>query len=293
MKRLAFLSLEERGDFVIDDEHAVAPLAELGWAVSTVSWRQTRQPWDDFEAVVVRSTWDYWHDLSAFLATLEKIDRVSRLANPLDLVRWNLDKRYLGDLQDAGVAIVPTTWVEHLDAAELPDFAARQGGGSLVIKPTVGANGDDAYRWSRSDGEEVARTIAGRFNNRACMVQPFRSRVLDEGEFSLFFFDGGFSHAIRKVPARGEFRSQEERGARVEAVEPERRLQASAEMALAALPQSPLYARVDLVRNGCGSFEVMECELVEPSLYLRCDAGAPRRFASAVDRWFGAGSTPL
>ena len=96
MKNCAFLTLDERGDFVIDDEHAIEPLAEIGWCVSTVSWRQTQIPWSDFDAVIIRSTWDYWNDVPAFLGILAQIDRETRLANPLDLVQWNLaiDERY-------------------------------------------------------------------------------------------------------------------------------------------------------------------------------------------------------
>jgi glutathione synthase/RimK-type ligase-like ATP-grasp enzyme len=289
VKNLAFLSLDQRGDFVIDDEHAVAPLADLGWNVFTVSWRQVESRWSDFDAVVIRSTWDYWHDVPAFLDTLATIDRVSRLANPLGLVRWNLEKTYLQDLEDRGVAIVPTLWLNGLSPSELPRLEARLGCSDLVIKPTVGANGDDAFRLSAKDDEARVAQIASRFEGRACMVQPFRQRVLEEGEFSLFYFGGHYSHAIRKVPAEGEFRSQEERGARVLAVEPETGLGRSAEGALAALPLKPLYARVDLVRNESGVFEIMECELVEPSLYLRCDPHAPGRFARAIDRWFDNG----
>jgi hypothetical protein len=112
--------------------------------------------------------------------------------------------------------------------------------------------------------------------------------VVTEGEFSLFFFDGEFSHAILKTPAESEFRSQEERGATIRPVTPERQLLVRGQQALAALPDRPLYARVDLVRDGNNDFLIMELELIEPSMYLRTDAGAPARFARAIDRRFGS-----
>jgi glutathione synthase/RimK-type ligase-like ATP-grasp enzyme len=286
MKPCAFLTLDERGDFVIDDEHAVAPLAALGWEVSTVSWRQTAVPWSHFEAVVIRSTWDYWNDVPAFLAALERIDRQTRLANPLDLVRWNLAKTYMRDLQGKGVGVVPTAWLDGMDPAAISAYAAQLGSHDLVVKPVVGANGQDAFRISPGDDPRRLREIAARFSGRACMVQPFRTNVLAEGEYSLFFFSGDYSHAILKVPAAGEFRSQEEHGAEVLSIVPETRLLECGRRALAAVAPTPLYARVDFVRDAAGDFEVMELELIEPSLYLRTDPEAPARFARAVDRWF-------
>lgn len=286
MKQCAFLTLGERGDFVIDDEHAIEPLAELGWQISTVSWRQTDRPWSDFDAVIIRSTWDYWYDVAAFLEALARIDWQTRLANPLDLVHWNLAKTYLRDLQGKGVEVVPTAWLDGLTPAAVADCARHLGSDALVIKPVVGANGQDAFRLSPRDDPQRLGEIEALFRGRACMVQPFMRNVLEEGEYSLFFFGGVYSHAILKVPAAGEFRSQEERGAAIHSIRPEPKLLASGRNALAALAPAPLYARVDLIRDATGDFKVMELELIEPSLYLRTDPGAPGRFAGAIDRWF-------
>jgi hypothetical protein len=293
MKQCAFLTLDERGEFVIDDEHAVEPLAALGWQVSTLSWRQTATPWNRFEAVVIRSTWDYWNDVPAFLEALARINRQTRLANPLDLVHWNLAKTYLRDLQGKGVGVVPTAWLDGLRPDAVADCAAQLDSDDLVVKPVVGANGEDAFRISPRDGPRRLQEVADRFRGRACMVQPFRCNVLVEGEYSLFFFSGDFSHAILKVPMAGEFRSQEERGAEIHPIVAEARLLARGRQALAAVSPAPLYARIDFVRDAAGDFEVMELELIEPSLYLRTDPEAPGRFARAVDRWFAGAARPL
>lgn len=286
MKRCAFLTLDEVGDFVIDDEHAIAPLARLGWSVATVPWRQTAEPWSSFDAVVIRSTWDYWNDLDAFLGVLQAIDRVTLLANPLALVRWNLRKTYLRDLERRGVAIVPTLWPETVGADDVAGWAERLGEERLVIKPVVGANGEDAYRIAAGDPAARRDAVARRFRDRPALVQPFMPRILDEGEYSLFYFGGRYSHAILKTPAAGEFRSQEEHGAEVRAVTAPARLLECGERALRALDLAPLYARIDFVRDAEDGFRLMEQELVEPSLYLRMDPEAPRRFAAALDAWF-------
>ena len=229
MKNCAFLTLDERGDFVIDDEHAIEPLAEIGWCVSTVSWRQTQIPWSDFDAVIIRSTWDYWNDVPAFLGILAQIDRETRLANPLDLVQWNLAKTYLVDLEGKGVGIVPTLWPDAVLEGSFPAFFKALDCDELVIKPVVGANGEDAFRVSRRESKQRLGRVAGRFRKRSAMVQRFMPYILSEGEYSLFFFNGEFSHAILKKPAGSEFRSQEERGADIKAVVPGEKLMSGME----------------------------------------------------------------
>ncbi len=286
MKSCAFLTLDDPADFVIDDELAVGPLADLGWRVSTLSWRQREVPWSDFDAVVIRSTWDYWNDVDGFLDTLGRINRESRLENPLELVKWNLSKTYLKELEARDVGIVPTLWIQDPGVDALRECLAQPGLDQLVIKPQLGANGEDAFRLDGSCPPDRLERIAGRFRGRGAMVQPFMARVLSEGEFSLFYFNGEFSHAILKKPAAKEFRSQEERGADILPVEPEQRLLQRGKQAIAALSGLPLYVRIDFVRNENADFLVMEMELIEPSMYLRTDANAPLRFARAIDRKF-------
>lgn len=284
MKKCAFLSLDDRGDYVIDDEHAIDPLSKLGWQVSTVSWRQTQRPWSDFDLVVIRSTWDYWNDVPGFLDTLEHINRETLLANRLDLVRWNLAKTYMRDLRQKGIGIVPTLWANTLPVDFFSTFQSRLGAKEIVVKPVVGANGEDAFRVSKDDTAERHQSIAARFLKRDCMIQPFMPNILNEGEYSLFFFGGIYSHAILKIPAKSEFRSQEEHGAEIRAILPEEKLLLRAGQAMDLISPSPLYARIDYIRHE-DDFLVMELELIEPSLYLRADPLAPGRFAASIDQY--------
>ena len=284
MKKCAFLTLDETGDFVIDDEHAIKPLRALGWQVSTVSWRQTRIAWRDFDIVIIRSTWDYWNDVPTFLDTLERINRETLLANGLELVRWNLAKTYMRDLRKKGVGIVPTLWANSLDVDFFTKYQAELGTDEIVVKPVVGANGEDAFRVSKDDTTERLESISACFHQRDCMIQPFMPDIITEGEFSLFFFGGIYSHAVLKIPAKSEFRSQEERGAEIRSITPEDKLLLRAGQAMEVISPSPLYARIDFIRNG-NDFLVMELELIEPSLYLRMDPLAPGRFAASIDQW--------
>jgi len=288
MKKCAFLTMDDETGFVIDDVHAHRPMVSLGWQVSALSWKQETTPWSDFDAVVIRSTWDYPPLVGQFLSVLEKIDAVTRLANPLGLVRWNLSKTYLRDMESKGIGIVPTLWADDLDADSLLLRMNKLGAPEMVIKPVVGANGEDAFRLAPSDTPARLEQVIARFRNRPHMMQPFMANVITEGEYSLFYFNGSYSHAILKKPASSEFRSQEERGATIRAARPESRLMLRGRQALESISPVPLYARIDFVRDALGDFRVMEMELIEPSLYLRMHPEAPIRFARAIDEWFGS-----
>ncbi|MEO6970012.1 MAG: hypothetical protein ABI217_03855 [Chthoniobacterales bacterium] len=284
MRRCAFLTLEDSTGYVIDDELAYAPLAALGWSVDAISWRRPQSEWHTYDAVVIRSTWDYVNDPDAFLDVLAEIeDSGTPLFNGLDLVRWNIRKTHLRDLGERGVPVVPTIFRERLQHGELPDIVAEVGTAEVVIKPIVGLNARGAFRLDA----QAARSREGEpsvyYADRAMLAQPFLSAITTEGEFSLFYFNGAHSHTILKVPKAADFRVQEEHGGVIRAVETEPILRDAGDVALRAIGSVPLYARADFVRaNDASGYWLMELELIEPSLYLRMDSGAPARFARAL-----------
>jgi glutathione synthase/RimK-type ligase-like ATP-grasp enzyme len=284
MLRCAFLTLDDSTGFVIDDELAYPPLAALGWRAEAISWRTGSRDWRTYDAVVIRSTWDYIADPDAFLAVLAEIERTGTpLFNALDLVRWNIRKTYLRDLARRGVPVVPTIWRERLAAGELPALIEEVGSDEIVIKPIVGLNARGVFRVDARSARQPSAALSAHYAEREFMVQPFLSHVISEGEFSLFYFNGQLSHAILKTPKAHDFRVQEEHGGVLRAVQAESGLREAGATALRALDSVPLYARADFVRaNHFLGFWLMELELIEPSLYLRMDAGAPERFAQAL-----------
>ena len=283
MRRVAFLTMESLEGFVADDELACGPLEQRGWAVDWVPWRR-RVDWNEWDAVVIRTPWDYQDDPGAFLGVLTAIDRSSaRLENDLSLVRWNLRKTYLAELASRGVAIVPTLWGEALDGGRPDELFARLASDEIIVKPVIGANADDTFRLAPDAGLETLEALRAAFASSAYMAQPFLPSIVAEGEFSLFFFDGDYSHAILKTPKPGDFRVQEEHGGLIQAVAAEPELLACARRAIGAVEPAPLYARVDLVRSAADGFLLMELELIEPALYFRMEAGAAERFARAFD----------
>jgi hypothetical protein len=274
-------------DFFAYDHLTYGPLAQLGWEVDEISWRNENARWDDYDLVVIRSPWDYQSDPERFVKVLQKIDRsAARLENNLQVVLWNINKTYLRDLESQGVKIVPTLWLSPLTRDCLEQAFAEFRVDQIVVKPTVGANADDTF-WLRADAssrefEVVEKTFAG----RSSLVQPFVHSVVDEGEFSLFYFGSVYSHCVLKRPKSGDFRVQEEHGATIRTTEPQRDLLVAGNKAITAIEEDTLYARVDLVRLPDGRPAVMELELIEPSLYFNYDAESPVRFARALNSLF-------
>lgn len=286
MPRCAFLTMDSLNEFEAYDELLIEPLAKLDWSVEMVPWRTPNVNWDDFEVVIIRSPWDYQQDTARFMQVLKKIDASSaRLENPLYLVQWNIDKTYLRELDEQGILIVPTLWGKQPDKKRLFDSFEQLNTGEVVIKPTVSANADDTFRLKRNVNSEVVEEIIRTFADRAYMIQPFMEKIVREGEFSLFYFGGEYSHTILKTPRQDDFRVQEEHGGILKSVEPEPRLLKRAQQTMEQVWPQPLYARADYVRTSDNDFALMELELIEPSLYFNMDPESPERFARIFDEW--------
>jgi len=281
VRRVAFLSLSDPTGWVIDDELAVLPLARRGIKVDTVPWNRPGADWGRYELVVIRSTWDYQHHADDFLRTLEAIERVTRLENSSEIARWNMRKTYLLDLASKGVETVPTFWREGLQPGELVPLFEELRSDEAVIKPILSGTAQGAWRLDSKRVHEHADEIEAYYAGRPLMLQPFERGIVEEGEYSMMYFNGAHSHTIRKVPKHGDFRVQEEYGSSLSHVEPESALLAAGDAAMVAVGKNLLYARVDFVRSG-DAFRLMELELVEPAIYLRLEPGAPERFADAV-----------
>jgi hypothetical protein len=283
--KIALLSIDDLTGFVADDELVVEPLREFGHVAEFVPWQKTGVAWREYGGVIIRTTWDYQNHLAAFIEVLQEIESQTRLANPLEIVQWNADKKiYLQDLAKKGASIVPTIWNDSkIESGQIEKWFEQLQSDELVIKPTVGANAQDALRLQR--GAQDGGRLSTLFDNRSCMIQPFMRGITEEGEFSLFYINGEYSHAILKTPAPGDFRVQEEHNGIIKSIEPSPGLLAAGKEVLKHISAALLYARVDFVRTEKEEFALMELELIEPSLYLRTAMHAPRFFAEAIDRW--------
>lgn len=284
VKRGAFLTMDSLEGFICSDNLTYEPLSKLGWTIDEVSWTRPEVRWNDFDLVVIRSPWDYSDHPQAFLRVLEQIDRSdAHLANPLDVVRWNLDKTYLRQLEAQAISIVPTMWLTKLDQFELDAAFEHFATAEIVVKPTIGANAGDTFRLTRDAAASTTQSALWAFRSRPVMVQPFVKAIVEYGEYSLFYFNGEFSHSIIKLPKAGDFRVQEEHGGLIRSCPAPPLLLEAGQRVLNAIATQLLYARVDFVYLSPDTPAVIEVELIEPSLYFAFDERSPDRFAHALD----------
>ncbi|KOU20566.1 hypothetical protein ADK52_25995 [Streptomyces sp. WM6372] len=245
------------------------------------AWNDPDFDWSRCAAVVIRSTWDYAARRAEFLAWADAVQGATRLDNPAALVRWNTDKRYLGELAGRGVPVVPTRFIAPGEALVLP------GDGQFVVKPTVSAGARDTARYAEHHHEAAAGHVAAlHAAGSTAMVQPYLTRI-DEGERALVFLGGSFSHAIRKGPVLTDVGGVDNDRVPHPDLVPHRPSAAELALAEAALAAAQgaralLYARVDIATADDGAPVVMELELVEPNLFLGHGEHGLRRFTDLV-----------
>ena len=284
--KCVYLSMDSLEDFVSDADLSVPAMEALGWSVEKRSWRDSSVDWNAIDLVYVCTPWDYHEYLEEFMQVLERID-ASRalLVNDLATIRWNAIKTYLRELQQRGFATVPTLWYDVLSEQCLQDAFAAFDAERIVIKPVVGANALDTHVLKRG-GELATEELLKAYRNRPFMLQPFLDVVQAVGEYSLFFFDGDYSHAILKVPKQGDFRTQVEHGSDIRPHSASPALVSRAKAIVDSLQPGLAYARVDFVPAEEGEYLLMELELIEPSLYFRTDPSSPERFARGLTNYY-------
>ena len=273
-----------------DDERLVAAIEARGIEAARVPWDDPGADWSGFEAVVIRSTWDYAARRDEFVAWADSVGET--LHNSPAVVRWNSDKRYLGDLAAAGISVVPTGYVAPGEPVVLT--------GEVVVKPTVSAGAKDSGRFSEAT-HELARELVARIHasGRTAMIQPYQSAVDTLGETAIVFLDGEPSHVLRKHAVLrpdevAPVRETDGVGAAEVMYDPELVVAGEAkdvEFAFARrlvahvaerFDYVPLYARVDMVTAENGAPVLMELEAIEPNLYLDQAPGAAERVAAAI-----------
>jgi glutathione synthase/RimK-type ligase-like ATP-grasp enzyme len=281
--RLALVTYSGLPNLSADDQLLLAPLAARGVRAEPTAWDDPAIDWDSYDALVIRSTWNYHKAYGAFVSWIDRVETLGVPTwNPPAILRWNASKTYLRDLASRGVDVVPTRWVASAGTTSLAELVADAGWSDVVVKPAISAS---AYETWRVAAHGVTSEDESRFQRLAArgsvMVQAFVPELQRDGEWSLFFLGGEYSHAALKRPRAEDFRVQPEHGGTVESKPAPRHLIAAASAVTAHIPGSWLYARVDGCEVG-GRLLLIELELVEPWLGLGAEPGAAERFAEAI-----------
>lgn len=319
-RRIALATCANLPDWEVDDAPLHRALIERGVELLRPAWDEVSFDWSGCDAVVIRTTWDYMERRAAFIDWAERAGRVTRLFNPAPIVRWNTHKSYLRDLELAGVPVVPTLWGRAGARLDLREAMHDRGWSRGFIKPAIGATARETMRFTLTGGLAMAAENTSRWSGtpppvrctvpvppvrdvaaaqahvdrllRAgedVLIQPYLSSVETRGEFSAILIDEEITHAVRKSPVPGDYRVQDDFGARDEpCVLPDehvviaRRAFSAVGDLLGEAGRKLLYARVDCLLGDDGSPRLTEFEAVEPSLFFRHSPAAAVRFADAV-----------
>jgi len=277
--RIVLATALDHPDITPSDGLYAQALERHGAFVTAAPWNGSRAAFAEADAVIIRSTWGYYRASEAFREWSEAMAMASRLFNPIGLVRWNLRKDYLGKLASAGVR-VPQSHIVAAEPAAIDAAFGRSGWQRAVVKPATGASGYGVELVARDEISAAVDRLPDHARSGGLLVQEFLSEI-EEGELSLVYFDGLFSHAVRKRPPEGEFRVNSRFGATRNLEMPPASVVEQGAAALRALPELPLYARIDgVVRDGV--LIVIEVEVLEPALFMEFYPPSADLFARAT-----------
>ena len=267
------------------DFSLIAPLKQSGIEAEFVVWDDAAADWSGYDAVLVRSIWNYHEKPTQFIKWLELLESASvPMLNPTAMLRWNMNKRYLRELAAHGVPILPTYWPLENESTSLVAILQKHGWQDAVIKPIISASGTDTWSTSISRAAADQERFDALHQRKALMIQQFAPQIIT-GEYSLVFFGGRYSHTILKKPGKNALFVQEEHGgsSTLLSTVPDAFIEQAANILHVAcniIGTIPIYARVDVIEDA-GTLVLMELELIEPELYLLTDE-ISQRFANAI-----------
>lgn len=254
---------------IYEESLIISRLLERGVKCRRVAWDNPQFDWSKCKLALFRTTWDYYEKLPEFLDWLNKISEKIELINSRETILWNLNKKYLSDLKNQGISIVPTFFFSKGESVSPKELFSKADSEEIVIKPVVSGTAKDTYRINSNDRAALTSTVMDLFQKQDMMLQPFQKSILNDGEISLVVIGGKCTHAVKKIPKSGDFRVQDDYGGEVSPYFPDDEERRFAESAINNCGYSVLYGRVDVVRSNRGKLAIMELELIEPELFFR------------------------
>ena len=268
---------------VLDEDGLLQSACErLGLKTFRTNWDNPDFDWSCTRYIVFRTTWDYFERFGEFSKWLNSVSAKTKLINSKDLIYWNLDKKYLIELEAKGVRIPPTIYVEKGDQRTLEEITKESGWSNFILKPAVSGAARHTYKFSKGEEykhEEVFQALIG---EESMMLQEYQEQITTKGEVSYMLFGGKFSHAILKKAKSGDFRVQDDFGGTVHSYNPSEEEIKFAEFALSKCIEQPVYARVDVFWDNNDDLVLGELEMIEPELWFRERDVAADKCAEAI-----------
>ncbi len=295
-KPIAFLTNDTHSQFFKDDLNVIPHLELLNLPTKPLVWTQVPidQPkqalamLQKFQAIIIRSPWDYHSRFTQFLNFLKfcKENQI-KLLNPYEILIWNLNKHYLDELELNQIPCIPTIWTQNSNEFSKAEELMRLYK-TIIFKPAVSAGSANTFKLTQENINDHKNIMFQVMNEKECMFQPYLESIETIGELSLIYFAGNFSHAIVKKPKTGDFRVQDKFGGSIEAIQPDQDAMNIANKCIqyieSKFTQKLLYTRIDLV-HWKKNWVIIEAECVEPQLYFQYGIGSAKVFANLINQF--------
>ena len=265
-----------------EDRLVYHALEGLGLKTLRLAWDDMFFDWSTTKSVLFRTTWDYFDRFDEFSEWLKSVSKQTTLLNSETIIRWNIDKHYLLDLQKKGVHIAESHFIEKGAKVTLEQLHDILNWKETVLKPCVSGAARHTYRLNPDNLHEHETVFQELIANEAMILQPFQYHIVTKGEISMMVFNGHFSHAILKKAKAGDFRVQDDFGGSIHDYSPSDEEIAFAEASVKACNELPIYARVDIFEDNQGCIALSELELIEPELWFRSNPDAAKILAQAI-----------
>jgi len=265
-----------------EDDRLLDFLQAKGLNIQKVIWNDPNTNWENYQLAILKSPWDYFDLIEQFHQWLSLLEEKKiKLLNPIDVVRWNTDKHYLNEIQEAGLKITPSIFLERDEKIDFNVFFEEFQTKKLIVKPCVSGGAKNTFKVTRTNAKEIEEKLTELIRAEDFIIQPFLPEILESGEWSFVFFNGVYSHALIKQAKTGDFRVQPAHGGSVHPQNPDQKLIETAARYVRQFAKNCLYARVDGVFVD-DDFLLMELELIEPFLFLNTDQQNYERYYKAL-----------
>lgn len=265
-----------------EDRLVQEALERQNMRVYRTNWDNPNFDWSSTSFVLLRTCWDYSSRFLEFSKWLERVQKQSKLINSASQIEWNINKHYLEDLMDRGVLVPPTKIITPKTKTSLKEWQEELEWDEMVLKPVVSAGGRHTYRIKKSEIDDYEPLFRKLIDQEAMLLQPFLQQIVTKGEIAIMVINGKVTHSVLKRAKAGDFRVQDDFGGSVEDYQANAEEVAFAEKVVAACPEKPIYARVDLLWDNDNRIALSEIELIEPEMWFRKNPAAADDLAKAI-----------
>src|SRR3989338_1610696 len=176
--KIAFVTYAKSPGLTPSDKLLVKPLEMFGHQLFPAPWDNPKIDWREFDVLILRSCWNYHLYVDGFLFWLNNVKQLGlKLWNPYQIVRWNIDKRYLFDLEKKGIEIIPTKLIKKNAVSTLKKYFSDFNCQELIVKPTIAASAYKISRFLVSEAESKQIDFQQLLTQTDCLIQPLMKEI--------------------------------------------------------------------------------------------------------------------